>query len=234
MLTWGAEPETMDRTYIRVSYSSKFPSLLDRYYQSAFYSGNPDLKVERDWTFQTGLERQWRSDGQRFVFAPDGLFQWRRDAQVTSGYPTARNVGDSWLATARLRLEYQPDSLLEFGMNGARHSSRVVETGDPFPYQPRWTGLIYAEVHDDPIQERWMGRLYGRGATESMVTPGGADLPDAWVMGVKADWVLSRDFNNLDVRLSLDVDNIWARSIEWVRDYPSEGRVWTLGLEARF
>lgn len=147
--------------FSRISFSRRFPSLQDRYYQVPFFIGNPDLEPERDWTMIVGWES--RTGKWKQVFQLYG--QLRENSQVTSadasGALRPNNSGQARVGSFMSRIEWEAGAGLALSNSLSLNTSKLSATDQSFPYlptvldvlslgyeRPRWAANVIFRVSD--------------------------------------------------------------------------------------
>ncbi len=213
-------------TFLRGSSTYIFPGLLDRYYQSSSFMGDPNLLTERDWTLQTGVEGSAQGTQASFQL----MYQLRQDAIVNpaSGYGSPSNVGDATLGTALATVNQDLVSGFQAFTSASYRWSRVLQTGARFPYVPQYSQVVGLKWADSPETPKVQLRSSFRAVTESTVTSETDLLPGYGVLELGAQVRLAQ------VNLILQVEDALDRAPQFTKDYPSQGRLVSGGLQATF
>ncbi len=174
MATLGIRHETTEDAqtfgqFLRLGYHNRFPSLLDRYtlYRVTGFAGpayaapNPDLKVERVYSGELGLDFKH----ERFSSSLTGFGRYSKDARyyknavvsyafgptvVSSGQVI--NNGDAYTYGAIHAIDFDVTSFLTLGTKVNWTKSRYRKTQEEFLYQPEWVGIGTIDIHD-PLQK---------------------------------------------------------------------------------
>ncbi len=209
--------------FTRVSYLHRFPSFQDRYFDDGYFFGNPDLRVECTRSAVFGLEMiqgSWRQITQAYG-------QWRADTALSTG-TRMENVGDSRVLGVLADTAWEASSLFTLENNFAYASSYVEQTRRRYYYLPMYADTLGLRIHPAraPGKLAWFlsARFNGPvdtpesfGATSELL--GGYAYFNA---GVSAE-VFSRGASS--VKASFKIENLFDHKIQFVRNYPSEGRV---------
>lgn len=206
--------------FARASYAWKFPTLVDRFYESPGFRGNPDLKRESNLTLTVGVERvtdSWSASLQ-------GYSQQRWDSQVSTGTSFA-NSGTGSVLAAIQTFTVIPSEWLDVTHATTLKQTRLEATGKEFPYQPAWIQALSLALHPRREAPPWELRFIGRAA--SSATGFTREVEGYGVFDAEAR---VRLFKRAD--LSLRVENLLGEGYEVIQDYPAEGRVVALGIRS--
>jgi outer membrane cobalamin receptor len=205
-------------TFARLSFSRRFPSLTDRYYQMpGFFSGNPSLQAEEDWTSILGEEFH------RGIF--DATFQaylqTRQNAQVqtvSSGVYSVTNQGTANIYSLLMQFAVHPQNWLDLSSETTYSHSHIDQTGGAFPYVPDWISLLGVSVH----QLKWSVRGIARFSTSALASTRGDRVAGYGYFDLEARGkIMDR------LELSGRVENLLDQAVELVRGYPL-GRTFSL------
>ena len=219
--------------YSRFNYSNRFPSLVDRYYNSGTFNGNPRLQVEHDWTGTLGVETKhevWEA-------TLEGYAQFRQNAQVavlSGAIGTVGNAGDAWVTALTGRVLAKPWNWLDVSDSVTLAQSRVFQTGLEFPYVPRWVDVLAVEGHAAGDLPAWSAGVFERvssGAVayySSNTRISGYGYTDLEARARVL--VIGKPSEKKDIELSARIEDLFDRPIEFVQGYPTPGRVFSVSL----
>lgn len=212
--------------FLRGSATYIFPGLLDRYYQSSSFMGDPNLLTERDWTLQTGMEGGSKATQASLQL----MYQLRQDAIVNpaTGYGSPSNVGNASLGTLLGTLNQDLVSGFQAFTSASYRWSRVHQTGSRFPYVPQYSQVVGLKWADSPETPKVQLRSSFRAVTQSSVTSDADILPGYGVLELGAQVRLAQ------VNLIVQVEDALDRAPQFTKDYPSQGRLVSGGLQATF
>jgi outer membrane cobalamin receptor len=157
------------------------------------------------------------------------LYQHKRDlhllSSISGGKYQVRNVDSADLLHLRHKLQAELDALA-LSSDLLFASTQVGATGSRLAYTPTFTHRLRAGW----MQGRWNFGALLRTQTSVRTSSGGT-------LGGHGLWDLEGAYSlrtaTLEIELSLTLENLTDRAIEWIEDYPSEGRRVVLGLVAR-
>jgi len=224
---WG---KNQPSGYVRLGFSQKVPSLLDRYFAYGQFVGNPDLKTEENWTATTGVE--WNRES--FEAMLQVYAQYRNHVRVLlsrgsdSLYDTVSNLGGASLIAAQNTLTYRLDSSWSVYHAFSWSPSLIIATGRPFPYLPSWTELLGVSLKwGRPVcRAEWSGVLRISGQSGVGVNTDQV-LPGLWVFDTSLNLPLYRQ-----LRLAARVENVLNHEIQWIAGYPV-GRIFSVLLSGQ-
>ena len=212
--------------FARGASTAIFPGLLDRYYQDAYFMGDPNLQTERDWTLQTGIEGGSRDT--RGSLQLMSQFRQRAIVNPANGYGSPSNVGDATLGTVLAGLDQTLGAGFQAFTSGSYRWSRVHQTGSRFPYVPEYSQVVGLKWADSPETPRVQLRTSFRGVTESIVTSEADVLPGYGVLELGAQVRFAQ------ASLTIQVEDAVDRAPQFIKEYPSQGRLVSAGLQASF
>ena len=224
--------------YSKLTYSTTFPTVNDRYYQSPFFIGNTALVPEKDYTALIGAESMtgpWK-------FSAEALHQQRfqvlvqRNSVAFPGRLTMQNSNRAWIQSLRGRVEYEPIAQIQTSAALTWSQSRIITTGTKFPYQPDWLGV--ASVVYSPsvaVSENRLGASV-KVLSPQVVSTNGDEISgyaefDLFGSARLVRWSAIAEGTGLF--LDTRIDNILNRRYEPVRDFPSDGRVLSVALTGK-
>jgi len=196
------------------------PSLLNRFYESPFFTGNPQLEPERVWNANLGVSgAYWRAN----------VFQEVRDnALITTGVVRPFNSGRAHVFGAELSARRAIDDrgrwVLHQSLRYAR--SRVESLAAGFPLMPEWSAQGGVRWVNGPS---WESSLSYRAVSDFDTGLGstlkGFGLWNAEVMG-------QIEVFSIPLRAAFRVENLLAQKAYWIPDYPVPGRVFSVALSS--
>jgi len=220
----GAKIE-MDREwsiFSRVNYLNRFPSFQDRYFDDGSFKGNPNLKKERSKTATLGIEY----DAGDLHQVLQGYAQWRADTSLSTT-ATVENMGDSRVYGLLSDSEVQFLSLLTLENNFAYASSYVDQTRRRYYYLPMFADTVSLKFHPESVPTK-------PEVTFSARFQGPVDTPESFgtseLLGGYSYFnagIVSHLYTQgaMGLQAGFKVENIFDHRIQFVRNYPSEGRV---------
>ena len=232
--------------FARGAFSRRYPSLSDRFYNAGPIQANADLAVEKDWTAILG----WELPGKSLQAEVDLYGQQRQNA--IQGVPggvgyTTVNLGDARVESLLHSVRYLAGAHVAIRESGSYTHSRVEKTGLPFPYQPKLTQLLALDFADHIEDPRWMGSLVGRAQSRVLApifrtlpvffSDAKAELPATSYLDLQGQVEIFRSPNSAGfskVDLIALIENTFNQNLELQRDYPSEGRILSVGVVGQF
>jgi hypothetical protein len=210
----------------RLSLNPRFPSLMNRRYQSSFFSGNRDLKPEQVVSLQAGMSGRVHS---RVKLKAEILGQYRWNAMVTTGVRTPFNSGWGVSVQAMPGMEWaivQDGSLplLTWIQNFGVLGTYLSDSGGAFP-------LTAPFLSTSRVQLDWKGvfaLLAFRASTSTLPSASGI-LPGFGLMDLGFGFRWNENFE-----VSARVEDLFNRAPDWFPDYSSAGRVFSLALQGSF
>gem|GEM_PF-2622508 len=211
---------TLD-SFAQLSTKLRVPSLLNRFYQSPFFEGNPALESERIWAVRAGLDS-------KYPLGITGFYEIRDSALITTGVFTPSNSGQASLAGVESSLGgiffgdlFEAEATLRWT------ASRVDATGDAFPLVPEWSAQ--GGVHLCPGAQRFS--LLGRGVS-SFSSGLNSTLPGFALWTLQWEWRGTGSKKGFVPRVLARMENIFDRQAAWIPDYPLPGRTFSIALSA--
>jgi hypothetical protein len=204
--------------HFNLSSAIRAPSLLNRFYESPIFNGNPELGAERVWSARLGTSGSfWRAA----AFA-----EVRQNALITTGVTRPYNSGTARLAGAELSAQRELDQMGRWSVQQSLRftQSRVDDGGAPFPLVPDWSAQGGIRWRGGAA---WSSALSFR-AVSSFATGLGSQLEgfSLWNFEITSQMTPVR----LPLRASFRVENILAQKAYWIPDYPVPGRVFSVAL----
>ena len=233
--------------FLRIGFTKRFPSLLDRYYQFYQPAGpnttliglpNPKLEPENVRSTEFGADfSQGNFKHQLTFFARD--YKHARYTQVTpvvvgpstTKYYQMVNAGNAWVVGAMHSEDWRALPVLDFGTRLTYQRSRIEDLKAGFPYSPEWVGIVKAELHDSG--NRYGLELVNKAATDFLAygetSTGASKLPAYYYLDL---------FLRAEVAPGITViggiENVFDRPIQYRIADPDEGRIWSLAVNAVF
>jgi len=216
---------------LQLLYSSRLPSLTDRYYEDSFFIPNPKLKPERTYTHQLGAGFKLTD----FDFNLLYRFQFRKNLILMdsispgSWVTTSENRGSGRIYALEQKLKWKIKTGFSFTQESTFTDSKVHFTGLEYPYLPRLTeklGVVYESF-----------RLNGRIVSSALANSSGDRVSgygylDVGYRGVLFKWPKLGEDSGFT--LDFSVENILDRRYETIQYFPSAGRTYHLSLSAQF
>ncbi len=202
--------------YSRGSISRRIPSLMDRYSnyaESPFltFLGNPDLKIETDWTGSLG----WENKSSEFEVVFEVYAQLRKNPKVFVG-STVTNLDDAKVFALTSHEKVRVLSLLDFTHHFTLTHSQYLSDNRAFPYTPLFADVLGVTLHSDSGPGAWEWSSGVRFATTRTFDPSkAAKLPSYWALDTSLRYELTKQ-----ISLSGRVENVFDRKIEIVEGYP--------------
>jgi hypothetical protein len=223
----GARKEWDGQTkaiYTKGIMSRRVPTLLDRYGRSANFIGNPDLQTELDWTGVLGGELK----GKGWESGVQGYAQLRQNARVLVGNSVS-NLEDAqvFAVTGKGRVSLSENLDLSNALTYSQ--SKILATGNEFPYVPALFDVVGFSVHSAKNPARWEWNTAVRfSSTKTYSSSSTATIPGYGVVDTGFQVGLGSG-----VSLAGRVENVFNRSYELIKDYPI-GRIASLSLSGEF
>lgn len=221
--------------YARAAFTPRFASLVDRYFYfpaiggERGFRGNPALEPERNVTAVLGYETRGAEARSRTEF----FYQGKENLHARSALPSDPATFDTLSNSGRGRMfalvstwEWPAFTQVALFSTGSFTDARTIETSRPYAYQPKWTGILGARVHD-PEDRRWSFRLWARASTE-FEADANKRLPGYTLVHADIDFSIGERFF-----FQLRLENLGDRRIEITRGYPLLGRVGALNVTAQ-
>jgi len=224
----GARADSEDGTggiFGRASFSKRAPSILDRYSMSYDFLGNPNLKMETDWTGILGGE--WK--GKKAEASLQGYTQLKQNARVSiynaASNLTVINLNDAYVLAATGTGTFHLTRHFDLFDSGTVSKSRLLVTGYEFPYIPTFLNIAGINLHEAREKRRWEWSTMTRISSSQVVNA---------VTGERVPGYLTLDtglqFNLTDgLRLAGRVEDLLDRSYELIKGYPI-GRTFSVML----
>jgi hypothetical protein len=224
---WGKNQPSF---FLRLGFSQKVPSLLDRYFVYGQFVGNPDLKTEETWSTTTGVE--WSRGGVNALIQLYG--QYRSHVRVLlsrgvgSSMDTVSNLGGAGVLAVQNTLRYQLDSSWGLYHSFSWSPSLVYATGRSFPYLPSWTEILGVNLKWGlaGMKSEWSG-VFRASSRAGVRVNTEQELPGQAVLDTALDLPISGS-----LRLAMRVENLLNQEIQWNLGYPM-GRIFSVLLSGQ-
>jgi hypothetical protein len=218
-------------TGLNLTSKLRVPSLLNRFYQSPFFMGNPNLEPERvwgaRWSLSLGAPGSGRG-GSSFWTDLSAFHEYRENVLLTTGVFIPSNSGLAQLSGVEFSVsgEWLP-GWLGTDVSVRWTQSEVTSTGEAFPLVPAWStggGLHF---------KRWGHSLSLLGRAVSRFTTGlNGTLPGFAVWSAEWAWLPRGEASGFRPRVALRIDNLADREAAWIPDYPLPGRTFSVALSS--
>jgi hypothetical protein len=207
--------------YARASYTRRFASLIDRFYQFTGYTPNPGLRPER--TFMVLYGGEWRLGS--FKNSLEGYGQLRQDAQIRPlTFTGPFNGGQGRIAALVHRLEFQAGGGFALRHAVTVASSHLDDTGRAFPFIPGVLEVLGVGWQSSPDNPRVSATSTVRLANRAEdANPGQIPGYGWWDLGGAVGVTRA-------IRAELTVENVLDRRLELKKGYPQPGRVFSVAL----
>ena len=212
--------------FARATYSRRFPSLVDRFYNQSFFRGNADLIPEEDLTFNFGLD--WEASN--FSVILQFFTQNRSHAQINvtqNGVGTLLNLGSAEITSELLTTVWKVSSWLSLSSDFTWSQSNLDATQQPFPYLPSVLEIVGAHFY-------FPKKSYEINALSRFSAPVSYDLSGN----------LLPAYQNLDLsfiqpvgthfRFQYRIENVFDQHYQLIQDFPVRGRAFSLLLSGEF
>lgn len=221
------EQASRDVLYARGGWTTKLASLSDRFYSiPGFFEPNPNLGTEQTSSLLVGWETPL---SERITQRLETLYQHKRElhllTSIGGGKYQVRNADSADLLHLRHKVQIE---LSAFALSSDLlfTSTQVGAAGNALAYSPAFMHRLRAGW----TEGRWNLGTTLRTQTSVRATSGRT-------LGGHGTWDWEAAYNlraaPVELEFSLTLENTLDRSIEWIEDYPVEGRRVTLGLVAR-
>ncbi|HRR40536.1 MAG TPA: TonB-dependent receptor [Syntrophales bacterium] len=235
-LGWGATPKCLIK--VRAGYSANLPSF-EQLYQTTHGSidqtrGNPDLKEERIWSYDVGIEYKFQKDRlvQATLFRADtgDLIAYRRGTDLI--YRPV-NIARAEREGIELTGKYGWNTGVSAEINLILQRSENGDTGKALPYTPEVKAKGTLQYALPALKTRLEGSVRYEGVRFSQTENLSSQQLDGYVTvdlkatqpltihGVSADWYVR-------------IDNLFDAAFESHYGYPDDGIRFVTGLQMRF
>ncbi|MBC7384852.1 MAG: TonB-dependent receptor [Cryobacterium sp.] len=230
--------------FLRVGYTKRFPSLLDRYYEllapagpGSFIQGlpNPDLRPENVRSAEFGADYgNGRYKNQITFFARD--YKHARYTRFTFVSPSLstfqiQNAGNAYVYGATQSQDFKALPILDFGTRLTYQRSQIEDLNAAFPYSPKWVGILKFDLHD--ADEKYgleiVNKLASGYVAYTETTTGVQPLPGYYYLDLFARAVVAPGVN-----VTLGIENAFDRPIQFRIGDPDLGRIYSLAASAAF
>ncbi len=228
--------------FFRLGLHTRFPSLLDRYYEFIQAAGpttlialpNPDLQPENVRSIETGadyLNGNYKT--QLTAFFRD-YKRARYTSSTTSGstiYYQIKNAGDAYVFGFTHSQDLKASPILDIGTRLTFQKSRIEDLGAEFPYAPTWVGILKFGLHDP---ENKIGIEVINKASESFLSYSESSSPSSSIPGYYYLDFFAHFQIALNTTLVAGVENLFDQPIQYQASVPSDGRVYSLSMNSNF
>jgi hypothetical protein len=232
--------------FMRVGFTERFPSLLDRYYEFIQPAGpttlrglpNPDLKPENVRSVEFGGDyTKGPYKNQLTFFVRDYEHARYTRVFVDPAAPTVTNyqmtnAGYAWVAGATQSQDWKALPVFDLGTRVTYQRSQIEDLRSSFPYSPVWVGIVKADLHDP--SNRFGLEIVNKGATEFYAyaetsASGAKRLPGYYYLDLFA-----RAEVYSGITVVGGVENVFDRPIQYRLSDPDEGRIYSVSANAVF
>ena len=208
-------------SFAQLSSKLRVPSLLNRFYESPFFVGNPALESERIWALRLGLDSS-------YPFGITGFYEFRENALITTGVFTPSNSGRAWLVGVESRFGTSfLEGVLEADLDLRWTASRVTATGDSFPLVPEWSSTTGVHLNG----RGYRISLLGRGVS-SFSSGLNSVLPGFALWAIQWEGRGPEKQSGFNPKVLARIENLFERQAAWIPDYPLPGRTFSIALSA--
>lgn len=223
--------------FARLGSSSRFPTLSDRYdFMSNVFIGNSSLSPERDTTLTAGYE--WKGGDVTATF--EGYQQWRNNVILPQMAGTARtltNADEARVSALMHGMKIAVAPVWDLSHSLTLTDSYVQSTGLAFPYLPSKVYKLSSELHERGDRPGWLAAIDLRTQGSASAGSAGVRVPGYGVADLRGSAHLFK-LGSGPLAPSFDltgqVENLFDRAYETVRDYPMPGRVYSMALIGQF
>ena len=245
--TWNAGavldlPEMGGRAYISYGTSFKAPSLSERFAESAYNVGNPDLKPEHGESFEVGLDAGVGIGAAGWLGLTATYFDTTIQDLIEYDYALLANinVGRAKIDGFELGLNAQAAEIVDLQVNYTRTNAFNDTTGERLLRRPKhgWT----ASLTVSPVERLALSADYfRRGVREDVIYAPGSDfgagggylgngtVPGYDLVNFSARYRLTEAFE-----LFANLRNAFDEKYEEPDSYRGAPRTWTVGARAHF
>ena len=199
--------------FSRVGISHRFPSLVDRYFTTTYYQGNPNLPVEADWTAVAG----WEAKNAMMENTLLGYFQWRDHARMDLP-TTVVDGGNAKVVALLYTFAARPLPYIEISNGVSVSRSWLQSTGQEFPYLPRILDTLSLSVLENPEVPKYRLGVHARFSSSAQTgTQTGSSNGQVDGYGV---WGLSMSVEIIrGAQLTARADNLLDSAYQTIQNY---------------
>jgi len=209
------------RLFIKLSYSSKVPSLVDRYYEMpGMFQGNPNLGLERAVTFLVGSSWDEKNLQNKIQIYLQRLNSVQLPVQASDSLMSVENQGSAQMLALLHSIRYQITPKVALSNSLSLTQSYVFQTNQPYYYQPMATEIFTLDIQPFEILRETRVGVDFRAQSSRVYNDQGERLPGVSVFDFWATYGSSQSALNFGMR----VNNGFNKETETVKNYPSQGR----------
>lgn len=235
-LGWGATPKCLIK--VRAGYSVNLPTF-EQLYQTSHGSidqtrGNPNLKEERIWSYDVGIEYKFEKDRlvQATLFRADtrDLIAYQRGADLI--YRPV-NIASAERQGIELMGKYGWEKGLSAEMSLILQHSNNGDTGKALPYTPAIKAKSTLQYTVPSLRTRLEGSVRYEGVRFSQAENLSSQQLDEYVT---VDLKVTQPFtlNRVSADYYVKIDNLFDAAFESHYGYPDDGIRFVTGLQVRF
>ncbi len=228
--------------FLRLGFHTRFPSLLDRYYEFVQAAGpstlvalpNPGLKPEDVRSVETGADYSVGNYHTQLI----GFLRDYKHARYTSAttigattYYQIQNAGDAYVFGFTHSQDYRMSPNIDFGTRLTYQQSKIKDLDAEFPYSPKWVGILKLDLHDS--ENRFGVEIVEKAATEFLSYSESSSSPSS-LPNYKYTDLFARARVIADVTLVAGIEDLFDKKIQYQSLIPAEGRVYSLSATANF
>lgn len=197
--------------FMRTNFSSRTPSLLDRYSVTQDFTGNPNLQTETDWTGILGGEIK----GKKLESSLQTYAQLKQNARVYTGN-SVNNLNDAYVLALTGSTTLHLSNHLDGFYSGTVSKSRLIVTGYEFPYIPNFLNIIGMNLHEPRENRSWEWTTVVR-ISSSQVSHAftGDRLPGYLTLDTGAQLNIASG-----LRVAGRIEDVFDRSFQLIQGYP--------------
>ena len=199
---------------------AKMPTLAARYYVSAPYHGNPNLKVERVNALLAGFE----TTGDQVESTTTFKGEYRNQIQVNQNN-TTENAGNASLFSVMEDFKWKASSLYTANSGMLITSSKMADSGYSYPDLPFFT-VFFGSTLTFSDQFKLKHDIHYNGHS---IAAGGASHADYMLMNASFDYTPLKG-----TTFTLGCENLEDKRAEVVINYPLPGRILYLNFISTF
>lgn len=220
-MKYGQDKHTL---FARLSYSNRFPSLVDRYFSSGSYQGNAGLPIETDYTLLGG----WSLKNKLIENTVEVYGQFREHSRLDQP-TTVIDGGSARIFGVMDNIALNPLSWLEISNNATLMNTWLQSTNSSFPYSPGFLNALIVTLRDRPENPYWMLSSSARYSSSVLASSSNSSLKGYWYFDFAA-----RVRINKQTLIALTVDNIIDSQFQTIENYPGPRRSFSVSLISSF
>lgn len=207
------------RIWLASARGYRAPTFDDLYWSDAYMKGNPDLKPEKSWSYEYGMEKAWKGAGlvrlSLFKRKVEKMIQWT-DADGDYLYQP-ENVDEASVQGGEAAVEYHISPSFSIPVSYQYLDTEDANTGE------RLAGVVRSHWR---AAAQYAGRSYSWSLESASTDRGSYQYRSGdWnylVLGAACSW--KGKVGNLPAKATLRIDNLQDKSYETVEGYPMPGR----------